>query len=89
MQIRLREDIRVIQLTANSYDEIVDLLGDKFMGYRTNPIQDKGSIMFIDDTMSCIFGEILEGDYILVSNTNEILMLLDEDYFNKIFSKVL
>lgn len=50
--IKLKDDVRCIQFTDNSFDEIVELLGDKYMGFRTNPIVNKGSIMFSDFTVS-------------------------------------
>lgn len=39
--IKLKDDVRCIQFTDNSFDEIVELLGDKYMGFRTNPIVNK------------------------------------------------
>lgn len=50
--IKLKDDVRCIQFTDNSFDEIVKLLGDKYMGFRTNPIVNKGSIMFSNFTIS-------------------------------------
>lgn len=83
--IKLKDYVRCIQFTNNSFDEIVELLGDKYMGFRTNPIVNKGSIMISDFTVSPAFSEIVEGDYILVSPTNDLLAVLDEEYFNKLF----
>lgn len=83
--IKLKDDVRCIQFTDNSFDEIVELLGDKYMGFRTNPIVNKGSIMFSNVTLSPAFSEIIEGDYILVSPTKDLLVVFDEEYFSKIF----
>ena len=83
--IKLKDGVRCIQFTDNSFDEIVELLGDKYMGFRTNPIVNKGSIMFSNFMVSPAFSEIIEGDYILVSSTNDLLAVLDEEYFSKLF----
>ena len=83
--IKLKDDVRCIRFTDNSFDEIVELLGDKYMGFRTNPIVNKCSIMFSNFTVSPAFSEIIDGDYILVSATNDLLAVLDEEYFSKLF----
>ena len=83
--IKLKDDVRCIQFTDNSFDEIVELLGDKYMGFRTNSIVNKGSIMFSNFMVSPAFSVIIEGDYILVSPTNDLLAVLDEEYFSKLF----
>lgn len=85
--IKLKDDIRFIQFinTDESRQEIKDLLGMKYLEDRINPVANKASIIFMDEHSPTILGEILEGDYILLSNTNEILMILDKEYFNKIF----
>lgn len=85
--IKIRDSIRFIHFTntIESRNEIKDLLGMKYLDERINPVANKPSIVFMDKHSPTILGEILEGDYILVSSTNEILMILDEDYFNKVF----
>lgn len=85
--IKLKDDVRCIQFTDNSFDEIVELLGDKYMGFRTNPIVNKGSIMFSNFTVSPAFGEIIEGDYVIKGISGEFYPC-KPDIFHKTYEEV-
>lgn len=80
----IKDDLKVIQFDGTF--ECKEILEEVFYDYA--PIEweweNNSNLIKLKD-FPLLFTEVIKGDYILVSNTNEILMILDEEYFNKVF----
>lgn len=90
---KLKDSIKAIKFTdsSKSRDLILQVFKDSditFLGIRINPIVKELGLMYISHDYPMSISEVIKGDYVLVSSENKLLAVLDEEYFNTLFSEV-